>query len=251
MSEVYEGMTEDADRAPAGYDPGPDDTQPPTEPDPDDLDPGDGEATGELDEIDTPQPRRLAGVTDRQRLLAAIGFPIAVDGAAGPATVQAITWFQESWTRSNLAVDGAWGPATEAAARACLGDGRRISPHFTLPEFACPHCHWPRANRTLVRGLEKYRAAHFSVGGLGIVSGYRCVPHNTAIGGARGSQHLHGRAANVPPYGDRGLVTVTTVAAMRLFSGLEYQPRISGKGCTHVDVRAGGSVTNPSIFAWG
>jgi zinc D-Ala-D-Ala carboxypeptidase len=237
MTEIREGMTEEADRAPAGYDPGPDDTHPATEPDP--------------AQLEVPPPRTLAGVSDRQRLLAAIGFPVKVDGADGPATRQAVTWFQEAWTRANLAVDGAWGPATEAAARACLADGRRISGHFTLPEFACPHCHWPRANRALVRGLEIYRAAHFSRGGLAIVSGYRCTAHNDAIGGAKGSQHLYGRAANVPPHGDLGLVTVTTVAAMHLFAGLEYQPKISGWGCTHVDVRAGGSVTNPSIFAWG
>jgi hypothetical protein len=243
MSAVYEGMTEEADRAPAGYDPGPDDTDPPTEP-------GEPNALGFVDPEEL-VPRRLAGVSERQRLLAVVGFPIRVDGVAGNATRQATTWFQEAWTRSNLAIDGEWGPATEAAVRLAQHD-RRISAHFSLPEFACPHCHWPRAHRTLVRGLEVYRGKFFAAGGLQIVSGYRCVPHNTAIGGARGSQHLYGRAANVPPHGDGGkLITVDTVARLQLFSGLEYQPKISARGCTHVDVRARGSVTNPSIFAWG
>lgn len=136
-------------------------------------------------------------------------------------------------------------PATEAAARACVGQGGRISAHFHLPEFACNHCHWPRANRALVRGLERLRGVYYP-GGLPVVSGYRCAVHNAAIGGARGSQHLYGRAANIPPR-----VTVEKVAGLRLFGGLEYQPKISGRLCTHVDVRAGGSVTSPSIFAWG
>src|SRR3954469_695757 len=118
MSAVYEGMTEEADRAPEGYDPGPDDTEPPTEPE-------EPYALGLVDPEEL-LPRRLAGVSERQRLLAVVGVPIRVAGIAGQPPVQAITWFQEAWTRSNLAVDGEWGPATEAAARACIADGRRI-----------------------------------------------------------------------------------------------------------------------------
>jgi zinc D-Ala-D-Ala carboxypeptidase len=251
MPEFYGGMTEEAERAPAGYDPGPDDTHPPTLPGYLEVDEPPRRAIP-LADIEFGGPRGLADVSDRQALLSAIGFPIRVDGDAGPATTQAITWFQEAWTRTNLTIDGLWGPATEAAARACIADGRRISAHFHLPEFACSHCHWPRVNRTLVRGLERYRAEYFKVSGLQIVSGYRCSVHNAAIGGAQGSQHLYGRAANVPPHGDGGkLITVEAVKALRLFAGLEYQPRYTGRGCTHVDVRAGGSVINPSIFAWG
>lgn len=233
------GMTEDADLAPDGYDPGPDDTQPPTERAPDPVPP------------EVTQPRSATAVSGQQRLLAAAGFPIAADGIPGPATRQATTWFQEAWTRTNLAVDGLWGPATEAAARACVADGARISDHFHLPEFACSHCHWPRAHRTLARGLEHLRAVHYTRG-LTVVSGYRCPFHNSAIGGARGSQHLYGRAANIHPYGDAGrLVTVEAVAALGIFPGLEYQPRYSGRGCTHVDVRSGGDPKHPAVFAWG
>jgi hypothetical protein len=246
--QVVGAMTEPASET-DGYDPGPDDSEPATEP-------GTPDERGEEDDelSDPPEPAAahgLAAVSDRQRLLASVGFPIAVDGSVGPATTQAVRWFQESWTGSNLVIDGAWGPATEAAARECLANGRRISAHYSLPEFACNHCHWPRANRSLIRGLETLRARYYS-GGMGIVSGYRCVVHNDAIGGAKGSQHLYGRAANIPPRGDGGkLITVEMVQALRQFGGLEYQPKISGRGCTHVDVRGGGSVTNPAIFAWG
>lgn len=187
-----------------------------------------------------------------QRILAGIGFPVASDGDYGPLTRQAVAWFQEAWTRNPLDVDGLWGPDTEAAARACQADHGRVSDHFSLAEFACPHCRWPRAHRRLVAGLEQYRAAKFAHRGLVVISGYRCAAHNIAIGGARSSQHLAGRAADVPPVGDAGLVSVDDVAALRIFAGLEYQPKTwSGRGCTHVDVRAGGDVANPSIFAWG
>jgi uncharacterized protein YcbK (DUF882 family) len=135
--------------------------------------------------------------------------------------------------------------------RACITAGRRVSEHFLLAEFACSHCRWPRAHRQLVRGLETLRGRWYPHGGMAIVSGYRCAVHNAAIGGARNSQHLYGRAADIPPYGDGGdLVTVAAVATLRLFGGLEYQPAYAGRGCTHVDVRAGGDVNNPAVFAW-
>jgi hypothetical protein len=186
-----------------------------------------------------------------QHLLAGVGFPIAADGDYGAKTRQAVAWFQESWTSSRLGVDGQWGPATESAVQQCLGQGKRVSAHFSLPEFACSHCRWPRAHRDLLRGLEALRAAHYRKSGIAIVSGYRCEVHNAAIKGARGSQHLQGRAADVPPHGDGGkLVTVEQVALLRAFGGLELQPRISGRGCTHVDVRAGGDPDRPAIFTW-
>lgn len=244
--QVFMAMTEPESEA-EGYDPGPDDSEPAVEPDePGEEDGEEGGPTGALDlsELDE-EPRGLLSVASRQRLLLQIGFPIAADGDSGRATAQAIRWFQESWTFSDLGIDGLWGPATEAAARQCVGQGGRISEHFHLPEFACTHCHWPRANRALVRGLERLRGIYYP-GGLPIVSGYRCAAHNAAIKGASGSQHLYGRAANIPPR-----VTVDKVAGLRLFGGLEYQPKVSGRLCTHVDVRAGGSVTSPSVFAWG
>lgn len=194
----------------------------------------------------------MTTTTQLQRILAGIGFPLAADGQDGPLTRQAVTWFQEAWTRTTLAVDGVWGPATEAAARQCLADHGRVTDHFSLVEFWCPHCRWPRAHRQLTTALEKYRTARFTASGLAIVSGYRCPAHNVAIHGATNSQHLTGRAADVPPVGDGGrLVTVDDVARLGLFGGLEYQPKTwSGRGCTHVDVRAGGDPAHPTIFAW-
>lgn len=193
----------------------------------------------------------MASTREAQRLLIRVGFPLVVDGNYGPTTGRAVTYFQEAWTFTALPVDGKFGAKTEAAVKACIAKNGHVSAHFTLPEFACNHCRWPRAHRGLLAGLEKYRAAHFTKSGLAIVSGYRCVAHNKAIGGAKGSQHIQGRAADVPPFGNGGKrVTVEMAARLGHFGGLEYQPRISGRGCTHVDTRAGGSGKNPTVFAW-
>jgi zinc D-Ala-D-Ala carboxypeptidase len=195
----------------------------------------------------------MTSTRDAQRILAGIGFPIVVDGSPGPNTTQAVTWFQEAWTRDSLDIDGVWGPATDAAARACLADHGATSDHYRLVEFACRHCRWPRAHRSLVRGLEVLRARFYPQAGLPILSGYRCPVHNAAIHGATNSQHLFGRAADISPHGDGGnLVTVEEVASLERFGGLEYQPKLgTGRGCTHVDTRAGGNPKSPSVFAWG
>jgi hypothetical protein len=165
--------------------------------------------------------------------LTQIGYPVH--------NSQAIRFFQES---AHLDVDGVYGPLTDAAFKKVLANGGKISPHFKLTEFACPHCHWPRAHWTLLRGLESLRTKYYP-SGLTIVSGYRCTQHNSDIGGAPGSWHIQGRAADIPP-----LVSVDSVKAMGLFSGLEYQPKISGRRCTHVDTRTSFTAANPSIFAW-
>lgn len=166
--------------------------------------------------------------------LTQLGYPAHND--------RAIRYFQES---AGLSVDGVFGPLSNAAAERVQRAGGYITPHFTVNEFACKHCGWPRVHHTLLAGLERLRARYYS-GGLSIVSGYRCETHNTNIGGARGSQHTLGRAADIPPR-----VSVDTVASLRLFSGLEYQPKISGRSCVHVDTRTSASSSNPNIFAWG
>lgn len=75
-----------------------------------------------------------------------------------------------------------------------MGD---LSPHFSRWEF--------RDHRTgelqgpdpeLVQVLERIRAIR--PGPLRIVSGYRTPATNRSVGGARQSQHLMGRAADIP-----------------------------------------------------
>jgi hypothetical protein len=75
-----------------------------------------------------------------------------------------------------------------------MGD---LSPHFSRWEFDCPHCGYlVGPDRELMAVLERLRAI---IGReLVVVSGVRCAEYNARVGGIRKSEHLHGRAADVP-----------------------------------------------------
>jgi len=82
-----------------------------------------------------------------------------------------------------------------------MGD---LSRNFSRYEFVCKHCRLlPRIDQELVEMLQRMRTRKQVP--LRIVSGYRCEQHNRAVGGSKGSQHLVGRAADVPG----GYATVT------------------------------------------
>jgi len=111
-----------------------------------------------------------------------------------------------------------------------MGD---LSPHFSRSEFRCRHCgalSGPDPQLLLV--LERIR--DLTDQPLRVVSGYRCTTHNRAVGGAVTSQHLSGRAADLPP--GRATLTQAVAAGAR------------GVGCkdgwaVHVDVRPGDRAT--------
>lgn len=102
-----------------------------------------------------------------------------------------------------------------------------MSEHFQRHEFACPHCGVIKVVPELTRRLERLR---WIIGErpIEIVSGYRCAIHNRAVGGAPNSQHLYGRAADIPP----GLATYEN-ALRSGFMGIGT----SGEWAIHVDVR--------------
>jgi uncharacterized protein YcbK (DUF882 family) len=77
-----------------------------------------------------------------------------------------------------------------------MGD---LTAHFSRREFrcGCGKIHGDPAPQ-LLAALERLRAL---VGmPLPIVSGVRCATFNRRIGGIRASQHLTGRAADIPGY---------------------------------------------------
>jgi uncharacterized protein YcbK (DUF882 family) len=75
-----------------------------------------------------------------------------------------------------------------------MGD---LSRDFSRSEFVCHHCGLlPHLNHELLEVLQHMRTRKKLP--LRIVSGYRCVAHNAAVGGSPRSQHCVARAADVP-----------------------------------------------------
>lgn len=116
----------------------------------------------------------------------------------------------------------------------------RITPHFTVAEFAChddtpyPPAWIDSRLRPLCEALEVLRA---EVGPLRIVSGYRTPAYNRKKRGARKSQHVEGRAADVVS----PLRSPEEVHAAALRLAQEGKIKLGGLGAypnfTHLDVR--------------
>lgn len=102
------------------------------------------------------------------------------------------------------------------------------SAHFAVNEFRCPHCGVALVRPALLTHLEALRALVRQP--IRIVSGYRCPPHNAAVGGAQDSQHMYAAAADIP----RGVARISD-AQRAGFSGVGS----SGDWAVHVDVRDG------------
>ena len=115
-----------------------------------------------------------------------------------------------------------------------------LSPHFRVREFRCHDGSDPVViDSALVELLEQLRA-HFGKP-VTITSGYRTPAHNAKAGGAKFSQHLYGRAADIRVPG----VSVEDVAACAEHllpgrGGVGRYPAKAGRvaGWVHVDTRA-------------
>ena len=116
---------------------------------------------------------------------------------------------------------------------------RKLSANFTVAEFACKDGSDPVfVDSSLAALLQKIRD-HFGRPVV-ITSGYRTAAHNAAVGGAKSSQHLLGRAADIQVAG----VSVEDVAAyaeslLPGWGGVGRYPVKAGraKGWVHVDTR--------------
>jgi uncharacterized protein YcbK (DUF882 family) len=104
-----------------------------------------------------------------------------------------------------------------------------LTPHFSVAEFVDKRANVRQDPPTMLLGvLENLRG---QVGRpLPIVSGYRTVETNRAVGGAADSRHLHGDAADLP----RGYATVAQAQAAGAV-GIGS----AGPWAVHVDVRPG------------
>ena len=110
-------------------------------------------------------------------------------------------------------------------------DPDRISEHFRRSEFACPcGCGFDTVDATLLEVLE--RARNYFRAPITITSGCRCPTYNARVGGAKNSQHLRGRAADI---------VVQGVHPDRVHAFLSMGTESVGKydTFTHVDTRSG------------
>lgn len=109
----------------------------------------------------------------------------------------------------------------------------KLSEHFKLSEFACPD----KSDKVvvsdeLIRMLEKLRA----YGGftIEVTSGYRTVSYNSKIGGAKGSKHTLGQAADIYVRKNGKLINVKLISC--LCQDLGFNGIGSMNNAVHVDV---------------
>lgn len=173
--------------------------------------------------------------TLQQRLLSAGFSPGGVDGILGPRTAGAIIALKKY---CGLPADSEVDKATSIAIDMLIphkAAGQKLSAHFNEDEFACKHCGTVRVNMKLVNKLEVLRSM---CGGnpITVTSGYRCMDHNKAVGGAPLSQHVPGSAADI-------IISNTPV---NVVPAKAIEAKFTGVGqyatFTHVDVRPGSAV---------
>jgi hypothetical protein len=123
------------------------------------------------------------------------------------------------------------------------------SPHLTWAELQCkdgtPYPEVWRDTRA-VQLADAFEAVRAAVGQpLVVLSGYRSPAHNRAIGGAKLSQHVEGRAVDLLP--PKGWTALSLAAVCRQI------PEVRGLGVyevgnfVHIDVRPAG---RNQIIVW-
>ncbi len=119
-----------------------------------------------------------------------------------------------------------------------------MSLRFFKPEdFACKcgsaECEAPKPDMALLMKLDGLRLELGEP--IHITSGSRCLVHNAAVGGTPDSQHLLGRAADVPCGNGDYAYRLVKLAIKAGFTGIGIKSHM-----VHLDVRAG----TPVLFGY-
>ena len=112
---------------------------------------------------------------------------------------------------------------------------KKISEHFRAGEFMCKcgkYCTETKLDSSLTDRLERLRGALGKA--IHVNSGFRCPTHNKNIGGAAGSNHMKGMAADIRADGVDPLELARCAEAMG-FLGVILYP---AKRFVHVDTRS-------------
>ena len=110
----------------------------------------------------------------------------------------------------------------------------RFGEHFLCEEFACPCCGMALMDRDFMIALNYLRA--LADRPIRINSGFRCQSHNYAVGGALGSFHMAGRAADIVIVGLTLSEMAELIERVEAFrnGGIGVYPR---RGFVHIDNR--------------
>lgn len=159
------------------------------------------------------------------------------DGVIGDMTRNAIKTFQADYNKrfnKSITVDGLHGTQTYAALRLWKKQaGNKGTRNFKISEFASKDGGGLPKGGIDANLLLKLEQLRFNLGGKAIVinSGYRTASHNKRVGGASGSQHLYGKAADIVVRGVKP--SAVYKAADKLFNGLGKYNTF-----THIDTRS-------------
>lgn len=155
---------------------------------------------------------------------------VTADGIFGPKTKLAVILFQQ---KNGLPPTGEVDQITQSAfhmTKIHKAEDVQLSEHFNEKEFACHGDNLIMLYPELIYRLELLRKEAGKP--ISVNSGYRSPQYNKKIGGAKNSQHMVGKAADIKIQG----LTPSQVA--KLAEKVGFRGIGTYDTFTHVDVRA-------------